>query len=85
MNDRAMQFKVETFNHIHTRLNALGEREIVPVPLPRLLFMANRDDPKAVAEQISTMRTIRAGRDAWQAITRAESFEAWAAIGKALR
>src|SRR5215470_11258554 len=46
--------------------------------------MAGRDDPKAVAEQISTMRTIRAGRDAWQAIGKAESFEAWRSIGAAL-
>jgi hypothetical protein len=46
--------------------------------------MAGRDDPKAVAEQISTMRTIRAGRDAWRAIGKAESFEAWRSIGAAL-
>jgi hypothetical protein len=62
----------------------LGDREIVSVTLPRLVFMAGRDDPKAVAEQISTMRTIRAGRDAWQAIGKAESFEAWRSIGAAL-
>src|SRR5207248_7045464 len=30
------------------------------------------------------LRTIRAGRDAWQAITRAETFEAWVTIAKAL-
>jgi hypothetical protein len=30
------------------------------------------------------MRTIRAGRDAWQAIGKAESFEAWRSIGAAL-
>jgi hypothetical protein len=75
-------FNDEAFDH--TRFNALGEREIVPLTLPRLVFMAGRDDPKEVAEQILTRRTIRAGRDAWQAITRAESFEAWAAIAKAL-
>jgi hypothetical protein len=79
-----MRFKVETFEKLHARFHALGDREIVPVTLPRLVFMAGRDDPKEVAEQILSMRTVRAGRDAWQAITRAESFEAWAAIGKAL-
>jgi len=51
MNDRAMRFD----HKLHTRLNALGEREIVPVTLPVLVFMAGRDDPKAVAEQIFTM------------------------------
>src|SRR5215472_7313461 len=35
--------------------------------------MAGRDDPKVVAEQISTLRTIRAGRDAWQAIGKAHA------------
>jgi hypothetical protein len=85
MNDRAMRFKAEAFDHkLHTRLSALGDREIVQVTLPRLVFMAGRDDPKAVAEQISTIRTIRAGRDAWQAIGKAESFEAWRSIGAAL-
>src|SRR5215472_2024889 len=85
MNERAMRFKVETFDHkLHTRLSALDEREIVSVTLPRLVFMAGRDDPKTVADQISTMRTIRAGRDAWQAIGKAESFEAWRSIGAAL-
>jgi hypothetical protein len=80
-----MRFKVEAFDHrLHTRFNPLGDREIVSVTLPRLVFMAGRDDPKAVAEQISTMRAIRAGRDAWQAIGKAQSFEAWRSIGAAL-
>ncbi len=73
------------FDHqLHTRINGLGDRDIIPVTLPRLVFMAGRDDPKAVAEQISTRRTIRAGRDAWQAIDKAGSFEAWRSIGAAL-
>ena len=59
-----MQFKAQTFDHkLHTRFNPLGDREIVSVTLPRLVFMAGRDDPKAVAEQISAMRAIRAGRE----------------------
>src|SRR5438045_9794596 len=77
-----MRFKTETFDH--TRFNALGERETVPVTLPRLMFTASREDPKEVAKQILRLRTIRAGRDAWQAITRAETFEAWVTIAKAL-
>jgi len=74
----------ETFDQkLHTRIT-LGDREIALVTLPRLVFMAGRDDPKAVAEQISSMRTIRAGRAAWQAIGKAESFKAWRSIGAAL-
>ena len=34
-------FNDEAFDH--TRFNALGEREIFPVTLPRLAFMAGRD------------------------------------------
>ena len=45
-----MRFKTETFDH--TRFNALGERETVPVTLPRLMFTASREDPKEVAKQI---------------------------------
>jgi len=82
---RAMRLKVETFDHkLHTRFNPLGDRDTVSVTLPRLIFMAGRDDPQVVAAQISTLRTIRAGRDAWQAIGKAESFEAWRSIGAAL-
>jgi hypothetical protein len=48
-------------------------------------FMAEEeDDPKETAERIATMRTIRAGRDAWEEINRAESFESWKLIGAAL-
>lgn len=80
-----MGFRLETLDRkLVTRFNPLGDCEIVPVTLPRLMFMAGRDDPKAVAEQISTMRAIRAGRDAWQAIGKAQSFEAWRSIGAAL-
>src|SRR5947207_1878409 len=42
------------------------------------------DDPKEVAEQIMETRTIRTGRDAWDKIGKAESFEAWKSIGAAL-
>src|SRR5690348_13116190 len=73
--------KAESFDYkFQTRL----ERQGVAVTLPRLGFLASRDDPKEIGEHILRMRTIRAGRDAWQAITRTVSFEAWVAIGKAL-
>jgi hypothetical protein len=69
-----------------TALGRLGEeRELAPVTLPKLAFMAGQDDNmKEAAEQIATTRTIRVGRDAWQAINRAESFDGWRAIGAAL-
>ena len=74
-----MRFKAQAFDHrLHTRFNPLGDREIVSVTLPRLVFMAGKQSPN------STMRTIRAGRDAWQAIGKAESFEGWRSIGAAL-
>jgi hypothetical protein len=67
------------------QINGWGEaRPRPPISLPRLDFMAEEDDPKETAERISTMRTIRAGRDAWQAINKAESFDGWKAIGAAL-
>jgi hypothetical protein len=54
------------------------------VTLPKLVFMAQQDDPKEAAERNATTRTIRAGRDAWEEISRAESFESWKLIGGAL-
>lgn len=85
MSDRSMRFKLETFDHqLPARFNPLGDCEIVSVTLPRLVFMTGEDDPKAVAERIRTTRTIRAGRDAWHAIEKAETFEAWRSIGAAL-
>jgi hypothetical protein len=62
------------------------EREIVPVSLPRL-NIADLDveaESREVQGRIAEQRTIRAGRDAWQAINKAESFEGWRAIGAAL-
>jgi hypothetical protein len=49
-----------------------------------LIFMAGEDDPAEAAEQLAATRTIRAGRNALEAITKAESYEAWKAIGAAL-
>jgi hypothetical protein len=67
-------------------LSRLGEeRELkAPVTLPKLTFTAGHDDIKEAAERIATTRIIRAGRDAWEEIGRAEGFEAWKLIGKAL-
>jgi hypothetical protein len=42
------------------------------------------DDDAHKAEQIITIRIIRAGRDAWEEITKAESFDAWERIGAAI-
>ena len=68
-------------------LNPLGE-EIpqVPVTLPTLK-VADFDieaEAKEAAARIAERRVIRAGLDAWAAIDKAESFEAWRAIGAAL-
>jgi hypothetical protein len=66
-------------------LNGYGEeREVPPISLPRLIFTAGQDDIQEAAERIATTRTIRAGRDAWEEISRAESFESWKLIGAAL-
>jgi hypothetical protein len=67
------------------QINGWGEaRPRPPISLPCLDFMAEENDPKETAERIVATRIIRAGRDAWQAINKAESFDGWAAIGKAL-
>lgn len=69
----------------HTRFNGAGqEREVRPITLPRLNFMAEQDDPKEAAERISTMRAIRAGRDAWEAVQKSGSFENWEKVAVAL-
>lgn len=78
---------IKTLHHAsRLTLNGYGEeREFVPVTLPKLAFTAQGDiDITEIAERIATMRTIRAGRDAWQAINKAESFDGWRAIGAAL-
>jgi len=67
----------------------LSEPEPEPLPmtvtLPRLAFVAQpfEDDDRA-ADRFAEQRVIRAGIESWQAITKAESFEGWCAIGKAL-
>jgi hypothetical protein len=48
------------------------------------VFTAGQDDVKEAAERLAATRTIRRGRDCWDAIHKSESFEGWAAIGAAL-
>jgi hypothetical protein len=56
-----------------------------PVGMPKLAFMAGPvDDNAAKAEAIIRIRIIRAGRNAFEEIRKAESFEAWEQIGAAL-
>jgi hypothetical protein len=56
-----------------------------PVTLARLnLPPASAEEIKEEAERLATTRTIRRGRDCWNAIHKSESFEGWAAIGAAL-
>ena len=79
----------KTFNHApQLTLGGHGqERELVPVSLPKLVWLetvAQGGDAKEAATRFAEYRAIRAGREAWQAINRAESFEGWRAIGAAL-
>jgi hypothetical protein len=67
-----------------------GESFNVHIPKPVSLPTVEIDDvnveleAKEAAERVSIRRTIRRGRDAWEAIHKSESFEGWAAIGAAL-
>jgi hypothetical protein len=68
-----------------TRFNGAGqEREVRPITLPRLIFMAEPDNIEEAAERLAAMRVVRVGRDAYHAIDKAESFAAWKSIGAAL-
>jgi hypothetical protein len=73
-----------------TALDRLGnERNLVLVTLPRLtaLDVTHEYDAQEAADaaaRVAERRVIRNGVEAWQAINKAESFEGWATIGKAL-
>jgi hypothetical protein len=56
----------------------------VTVARIKLTDLDNELERKEAAERIAERRIIRAGRDAWHEIGRAESFEAWCRIGAAL-
>jgi hypothetical protein len=55
-----------------------------PVTLPTLSFSSEPPDNREKAEAMIRLRVIRAGRDAWQEISKAESFDSWKLIGAAL-
>ena len=57
-----------------------------PITLPsfRLPPLDDAEDRRELAERFARQRIIRAGRDAWEAINKAESFDGWKAIGAAL-
>jgi hypothetical protein len=54
------------------------------LPAIKLPNLDKELERKETAERIAERRIIRAGRDAWHEIGRAESFEAWCRIGAAL-
>jgi hypothetical protein len=69
-------------------LNGLGtEKKQQPAPVSLPVLSLPDDDDRAIEEaasRIAERRTIRIGRDAWESVTKAESFVAWKAIGAAL-
>jgi hypothetical protein len=68
----------------------VGENFNVHIPKPvkvAAIKLADLDielEAKEAAAKVAERRVIRAGRDAWHEIGRAESFEAWCRIGAAL-
>jgi hypothetical protein len=66
----------------------VSERRLPPrITLPKLAFLNEApppEDAREIAARFAEQRIIRAGVDSWQAITKAESFEGWKAIGRAL-
>jgi hypothetical protein len=69
-----------------TWVDELKGYEPAAITLPRfdLPTIDDAAERKAVAERIATTRIIRSGRDAWEQINKAESFDGWKAIGAAL-
>ncbi len=70
-----------------SRSTVFRERPEVPVTLPtfNLPDFDHALEAKERAERIIERRTIRAGRDAWEAINKTQSFEGWLQIGRALQ
>jgi hypothetical protein len=58
-----------------------------PVTLPkfRLADIDVESEAREGAAKVAERKIIRAGIDAWSAINKAESFEGWLAIGRALQ
>jgi len=68
-------------------LNDLGEQIFErPITLPKLKIAQHDEaaERREIDERFAQQRIIRAGRDAWQEIGKAGSFEAWCKIGAAL-
>ncbi len=69
----------------------VDNRPPAPVTVPELSFLKkgppldNEPERRETAAKFLEARTIRTGVECWQAIGRAESFEAWVKIGKALQ
>jgi hypothetical protein len=61
-------------------------REVPPPTMPRLAFTDYDTEIEAqeAAARVAERRVVRQGLDAWRAIGKAESFEAWKVIGAAL-
>jgi hypothetical protein len=61
-------------------------RQVAPVTLAKLTFTDTgiEQEAREAAAIAAEKRTTRAGRDAWESVTKAESFGAWKTIGAAL-
>jgi hypothetical protein len=59
----------------------------VPVTLPKVSLPPDdiESEIQEAAIRVARQRTIRLGRDAWQAVQRTQSFPAWIAVGRALQ
>jgi hypothetical protein len=78
-------------NRFGAELHNDAEPPRAPVALPELEFLKKGpplDDGaerREIAAKFLEARTIKTGVECWQAIGRAESFESWVKIGKALQ
>jgi len=77
-------------NRLGSELHNDAEPPRAPVTLPDLSFLrmgppVDDPEPRETAARFAEHRTIKAGAECWQAIGKAESFEAWVKIGKALQ
>lgn len=64
-------------------------RPILPVTLPKIALPdldreALADEARAVAARLMEIRTVRRGRDAWEAVAKVETLDQWKAITAAL-
>jgi hypothetical protein len=66
--------------------NLIHHREPPPITMPatRLPPLDDKTIEAEAREAAAKVKTIRLGRDAWEAVNKAESFEGWEAIGAAL-